>query len=70
MRKILFDKFGRQIIQDENKLLCRFDGGGIVSVFYEYEITSEEAEKAMRSLQDFNEILKIVMARNKQDGWV
>ena len=66
MDKIISERFGCQIIEKEDKLFLRFDGGHFTVKIFEYEITKEEAKKAMTSEKDVYEVILNIQQRNSQ----
>lgn len=64
MEKIISEKFGCQIIKRDKKIFIRFDGGHIAIKMVEYEITQEEAEKAIFSERDAYEVILNIQNRN------
>lgn len=68
MKKIISEGFGCQIIERDGKLFICFDGGHLAVKMTEYEITKEEAKKAMLSERDAYEVILNAQNRNPLFG--
>ena len=57
MEEIIFEGFGCQIFNRQNKFFIRYDGGEIAVKMTENEITEEESKRAMLSEKDAYEVI-------------
>jgi len=64
MKRIISKGFGSQVIEKNDKLYIRFDEGHFDIKWVEYEITEEEAARAMKSEQDNYKVCLAAQNRN------
>lgn len=65
MERILIEKYGIQIILRDEKLYLRFDEGGVVVKFNEYEISCTEGIEALLNEDSAYKLCLKVQSRNQ-----
>nr|EKV9911432.1 hypothetical protein [Pluralibacter gergoviae] len=52
MKEVIFSKYGIDILKDDGNFYIKYDSGELASKERESEISSQEAEKAMRGAEE------------------
>lgn len=67
MEKMLFSKYGIDIIRKGNRFYIRYDSGELAGKERQSEISEEEVTKAMKSPQDAYEV--IIETQNREQKY-
>ena len=67
MKEVIISKYGIDIIKDDGNFYIKYDSGELASKERESEISSQEAEKAMRGAEEAYEV--IIASQNRDNGY-
>lgn len=67
MKEVIFSKYGIDILKDDGNFYIKYDSGELTSKERESEISSQEAEKAMRGAEEAYEV--IIASQNRDNGY-
>ena len=67
MKEVIFSKYGIDIVKHEGKFYIKYDSGELASKERESEISSQEAEKAMRGAEEAYEV--IIASQNRDSEY-